>query len=330
MANKNRTVGIIGTGWIAEQMAKTLAPLAGYECLAVASRTQAKAEAFAKQFGIARAYGSYEAIAADPDVELIYIATPHSHHFQNAMMCIEHGKPVLCEKAFTANAREAIELIDFAHQRKVFITEAIWTRYMPLSLKVIDLVKSGAIGRPYTLSANLCYPNDKLNRMYNPELCGGALLDLGVYTLNFAAMIFGDNPLQTTGVCTKFDTGVDDQETITQFFSDKRMASLFCSQYPRSDRKGIISGDGGYIVVENINCPEIARQYDLDYKLVAEYPAPEHITGYEYQVIASFEAMDKGWIESPYMPHVETIRIMQLMDKLRQDWDVRYPNDEVK
>ncbi len=325
--DKNRKVGILGTGWIADKMAVTLGPLEGYECCAVASRTKEKAEEFAQRFGIKNAYGSYEELVKDPEVELVYIATPHSHHFQHSRLCIEHGKAVLCEKAFTANAREAEELIRLANEKKVFITEAIWTRYMPLSLQIIDLVRKGTIGHPYTVSANLCYPMAEKERIQRPELAGGALLDIGVYALNFAAMIYGDDIERTVSACTKTATGMDDQNSVTQFFSGNRMAVLYSSIYPRSDRKGIISGDNGYIVVENINNPEIARVYDLDYQLVAEYPAPEHITGYEYQVIASFEAMDKGLLESPYMPHKETIRIMKMMDELRREWGVVYPND---
>lgn len=322
-----RKVGIIGTGWIADKMATTLAPLEAYECYAVASRSKEKAEKFAANYGIAKAYGSYEELVQDPDIELVYIATPHSHHFEHSKLCIEHGKPVLCEKAFTANAREAEELIQLAESRGVFITEAIWTRYMPLSLQIIDLVRRGTIGHPYTVSANLCYPMAEKARIQRPELAGGALLDIGVYALNFAAMIYGDDIERTVSACTKTDTGMDDQNSITQFFSDNRMAVLYSSIYPRSDRKGIISGDYGYIVVENINCPEIARVYDLDYQLVAEYPAPAHITGYEYQVIESFKAIDRGLLESSYMPHKETIRIMKMMDALRKEWGVVYPND---
>ncbi len=327
MNQKNHKIGVIGTGWIAEKMTITLAQLEGYECHAVASRSQERADAFATQHGIAHAYGSYESLVTDKEVELVYIATPHSLHYEHARLCIEHNKPVLCEKAFTANAREAEALLQLAASRKVFIAEAIWTRYMPLSLKIIDLIQQGTIGHPYTLTANLCYPVAHKERIQRPELAGGALLDLGVYALNFAAMIYGDKIERTVSACTQTDTGIDAQESITQFFSNNRMAVLNSSIYPRSDRKGVISGDKGYIVVENINNPEVARVYDLDYQLVAEYPAPKQITGYEYQVLACFEAMKQGLIESPYMPHKETLRIMRIMDTLRKEWGVVFPND---
>ncbi len=323
----NRKVGILGAGHIAEKMAATLAMMDGYECSAVASRSKDKAEAFAQRFGIRHAYGSYEGLAKDAEVELIYVATPHSHHFQHAKLCIEHGKPVLCEKAFTANAKEAEELIRLAEEKGIFITEATWTRYMPLSLKIIDLIRNGVIGHPHTLSANLCYPIADKERIMRPELAGGALLDIGIYALNFAAMIYGDEIENTVSACTKTETGMDAQESITQFFSNNRMAVLYSSIYARSDRKGIISGDRGYMVVENINNPETARIYDLNYQQIAEYHAPEKITGYEYEVLASFEAIDKGLLESPYMPHKETLRLMHMMDTLRKEWGVVYPND---
>lgn len=248
-------------------------------------------------------------------------------HYDNAHMCIEKGKPVLCEKAFTANARQAEDLLTFAKEKGVFITEAIWTRYMPLSLKIQELLKEGVIGTPYTLSANLSYPISNKERIIRPELAGGALLDIGVYTLNFAAMAFGSDIAETHSVCQKTQTGVDAQESITLFYKDGRMATLQSSIYAKSDRMGVISGDKGHLIVENINCPESVRVVDENYKTIAVYHAPEQISGYEYQVYASIEAIEKGWLESPYMPHDETLRIMKQMDNLRKEWGVIYPCD---
>lgn len=320
-------IGIIGCGGIAKKMAATLGKMKEVQRYAVASRNQEKAQAFANEWGFEKAYGSYEELANDPQVDLIYIATPHAMHYNNARMCIEKGKPVLCEKAFTANARQAEELLSFAHEKKVFITEAIWTRYMPLSLTIQDLLKKGVIGTPYTLSANLSYPISDKERIIRPELAGGALLDIGVYTLNFAAMAFGDDIAETHSACQKTATGVDVQESITLFYKDGKMATLQSSIYAQSDRMGVISGDKGHLIVENINCPESVRVVDREYKTVAIYQAPEHITGYEYQVYASIEAIEKGWLESPYMPHAETLRIMRQMDNLRKEWGVVYPCD---
>lgn len=167
---------------------------------------------------------------------------------------------------------------------------------MPLSLTIQDLLKKGVIGTPYTLSANLSYPISDKERIIRPELAGGALLDIGVYTLNFAAMAFGDDIAETHSACQKTATGVDAQESITLFYKDGKMATLQSSIYAQSDRMGVISGDKGHLIVENINCPESVRVVDREYKTVAVYQAPEHITGYEYQVYASIEAIEKdGW-----------------------------------
>ena len=168
-------VGIIGAGHIARKMAHTLRDMEGVEPYAVASRNQENAEGFACEWGFTRAYGSYEDLADDPEVQLIYIATPHSHHFEQARMCLEKGKPVLCEKAFTANAEQAETLIRLSKEKQVFLTEAIWTRYMPFSETLRELVDGGTIGRVMMLTANIGYPIAEKERIVKPELCGGQL-----------------------------------------------------------------------------------------------------------------------------------------------------------
>ena len=324
---KNTRIGIIGCGWIAEKMAITLQGMEKVESYAIASRDLNKAETFAQKWNFTRAYGSYEEMLDDELVDLVYIATPHSHHYAHTRLSLLKGKPVLCEKAFTANAKEAEELLQLAKEKNLFLTEAIWTRYMPLSQTICELVDNGAIGRPQLLTANLCYPNYHKERMHKPELAGGALLDLGVYTLNFAAMVFGTDIIRTTSACIKTDTGVDAQNSITLEYADGKLAILCSSQMAKSDRQGIISGDKGFIIVDNINNPQKVSVYDSDYQLTAVYNCPPQITGYEYQVYASIEALENGWLESPFMPHQETLRIMRQMDELRKEWGVIYPSD---
>lgn len=202
-------LGIIGSGWIAEKMAITVAGMEGVEAYGIASRDLAKAQAFAKQWSFAHAYGSYEEMLDDEQVQLVYIATPHSHHYEHARMCLLRGKPVLCEKAFMATAWQAHDILDLAKETNIFIAEAIWTRYMPLSHQINELLQSGVIGEPRILSANLGYPNWHKERMYKPELAGGALLDLGVYPINFAFMAFGSDFEHVTSSCIKIDTGMD-------------------------------------------------------------------------------------------------------------------------
>lgn len=322
-------IGIIGTGWIAAKMAETLqsAPQ-GCQCYAVSSRTLEKAQQFAQQWGVEKAYGSYAEMVADPDVDLVYIATPHSHHYDNARLCIDHGKPCLVEKAFTANAQQAEDILAYAKQKGVFITEAIWTRYMPLSFKVKEIMDSGIIGKPEVLTATLCYNMTKKKRIFLPELCGGALLDVGVYCLNFARMYFGTDIVKTvSNVHIDQPSGMDVHEAISLSFADGRMANLQSGALCLNDRQGIISGTEGYIRVDNINCPELIEVY-RNYELVASYHKPaEMITGYEYQVFECRRCINAGLLESPLMPHAETISIMAQMDQLRKDWGVVYPMD---
>jgi predicted dehydrogenase len=323
--NKKTRIGIIGCGWIAEKMAITLQGMENVQAYAIASRDIHKARNFAKQWNFTHAYGSYEEMLDDEGVDLVYIATPHSHHYDHTRLSLLKGKPVLCEKSFTANAKQAEALIQLAKEKNLFLTEAIWTRYMPLSQTIRELIDSGVIGQPILLTANLGYPNYDWERMHKPELAGGALLDLGVYTLNFAAMVFGTDIVKTTSTCIKSATGIDAQNSITLEYADGKMAVLNSSLLAKSDRQGIISGDKGFMIVENINNPQQVRVYDEDYRLKATYDCPPQITGYEYQVYASIEAMNNGWLESPYMPHAETLRIMQQMDALRKEWGIIYP-----
>lgn len=322
-----RNIGIIGAGWIADKMAETLTGLDPEMKYAIASRDKAKAEAFARRWGFKKAYGSYRELVEDPDVDLVYIATPHSHHFEHSSLAINAGKPVLCEKAFTANAREAEQLLDLAHKKGIFITEAIWTRYMPLSLKIKELIDGGAIGQPRLLNASLCYYMEFKERILRPDLCGGALLDLGVYSLNFCRMYFGADIAGTTSTCVKGKTGMDMHDMISLEYSDGRIANLQASTLCLCGRIGQICGSEGYILVDNINCPQSATLFK-DYQPVEKFRIPDtQITGYEYQVTASFDAIDKGLLESPYMPHQETLDIMKQMDGLRREWGIVYPMD---
>ena len=324
--NKLR-VGTIGAGWIADKMAEALSPLDEAEVLAIASRSLEKARQFADERGISRAYGSYEELVEDPDVDLVYVATPHSHHYPHARLALQHGKPVLVEKAFTANAREAEALLTLARERHLFITEAIWTRYMPLSMKVKEIMDSGIIGEPRILTATLCYEMEQKERIIRPDLCGGALLDLGVYVLNFARMYFGTDIVRTVTNCHLGPSGMDMMESISLSFRDGRMANLQAGCLTLNDRQGIISGKEGYIRIDNVNCPERIEVW-RNYELVEVYERPEGmVNGYEYQVLECKRCLEAGLTESPMMPHEETLSIMRQMDALRKDWGVKYPMD---
>ena len=314
-------LGIIGAGHISIKMARTLAGKPqGCECYAVASRDLEKARAFASEYGSSKAYGSYRELVEDPEVDIVYIATPHSFHHEHTRMALECGKPCLVEKAFTMNAREAEDLVNISESRGVFLTEAIWTRYLPMSHKVAELLSNGVIGEPKLLRASLCYPVSYKERIQRPELGGGALLDLGVYVLNFARMYFGTDIVKTATSCVTGPTGVDLQESISLTYGDGRMANLQVSALCINDRQGIISGTEGSIIVDNVNCPsriDVYRGYDLVQTI--GLPA-DFITGFEYQVFECQRCLSEGLVESPMMPHNETVAVMRQMDGLREAW----------
>ncbi len=318
-------IGILGAGSIAGTLAETMNRMPQVELYGIASRNKNKAEAFAEKYNIKHAYGSYEDMVKDPEIQLVYIATPHSEHYNNAKLCLDHGKHVLCEKSFAVNAIQAQEMIDLAKQKNLLITEAMWVRYMPMVETLRNVLDSGIIGTPMTLTANLCYLIDQVPRLTDPALAGGALLDVGVYTLTFAAIVFGDEVSEIHSSFIKTDSGVDAQNSITLHYSEGRMAVLNSSIRVLSDRKGIVYGTEGFLIVENINNFESISVYNKNRELVETHVCPPQISGYEYQIEASMEAINNGLTECPQMPHEATIQVMRIMDQLRKQWGIRYP-----
>ncbi len=323
-------VGILGAGNIAGSMAEALEGLQKEEkaCLwAVASRSYEKAKEFAKTWNAVKVYESYEKMAEDPQVELIYIATPHSFHYEHAKLCIERGKNVLVEKAFTANARQAEGLFALAKEKNVFITEAIWTRYLPSREIITAQLEAGVIGTPQILEAEFSVPNFDKPRMHDPALCGGALLDLGVYVLTTASVYFGDEIVKTESSCVKYATGVDATDLIRLTYKNGRAAELRCSMVDAKRNCVKICGTNGYISWDSNNNPRNVELHRKNGSLVRKIAIPSQINGYEYEVLASREAILKGRRECAAMPHAETLRIMRQMDALRTAWGVKYPYD---
>lgn len=321
-------VGIIGAGWIAEKAAITLNGLETCEAYAIASRTLDKAQAFAEKWQIPQAYGSYTELINDPAVDLVYIATPHSHHYDVTKEALMADKPCLVEKAFMANLRQAKEIVDLAHERKVFLAEAIWTRYQPVVQMVRDLISNGRIGEPRLVTATLGYSMGEKPRIMRADLCGGALLDLGVYALNFVRMFFPADIVSIDSQCVKSKTGMDLTNAITLVLSDGLLCNLQSSAACVGDNIGVIAGPEGNLIIDNINNPQKITVNTHDRVFVEDIHVPWQITGYEYQFLACREALFEGLLEPREMPHEETLYIMQLMDELRRKWGVRYPMDE--
>ncbi|MDR0411984.1 MAG: Gfo/Idh/MocA family oxidoreductase [Treponema sp.] len=318
-------VGILGAGNIAGKMAQTLV-LMGTEASAVASRDLGKARAFADKFHVKTAYGSYEELYQS-DVDLVYVATPHSHHYAQMRDCLENGKHVLCEKAFTINTAQAREILELGRRKGLLVAEAIWTRYMPMRKVMDEILASRVVGRPMILTANLDYVSQTLERLIRPELAGGALLDLGVYTINFALMCFGSSIKRIESTFVPFSTGVDAMSNTTLVYDDDRMAMIHSSMMCRSDRRGMVFGEKGYIEFININNCEGIRVFDANDRLINSYETPKQLTGFEYQVTACERAITTGLTECPEMPHSEILKVMEIMDKIRGVWGVKYPEE---
>ena len=323
-------VGIIGCGRIARTMADTINNTKGFELYAVAARDIERANAFKEEFNASVSYGSYEELVSDDNVELVYVATPHSHHKDHMLLCLNHNKPILCEKAFTVNEAEAKEVLDLAKEKGLFVGEAIWTRYMP-SRKIIDkIIGEGKIGRVTSVTANLGYQISDKERIIDPALGGGALLDIGIYPLNFALMARNNvNVKALTGVCTKAETGVDLQDSMVICFEDGSIATIFADAEITSDRRGYIYGTKGYIEVENINNPEVIRVYDNSRKpfMNTEIIIKKDYNGYEYELLEAKKCIEEGKIESEMMSHKETLRVMRFMDAFRASWGVKLSNE---
>lgn len=330
-------VAILGAGGIAHTMADTLVQMAGdsrysslVEPYAVAARDADRASDFAQKYGFDVSYGSYDELLADPKVDLVYIATPHALHAEQGIACLKAGKNILVEKSFTANASQAKQLLDVAEESGLLCTEAIWTRYMPSRTIIADLIKSGAIGEVQAATANLCYPTTAKARMTDPAMAGGALLDVGVYPLNFFDMALGADTSERkissiTTSMVPYKTGVDATDSITLQYDDGVMATATASMMCCSDRSGAIWGTKGYMVCQNINDIEGIDLYDLDHKLTRHIDVPAQLTGYEYEVATAADAILDGKRECLEITHADTLRIMRLMDQIRDIWGLKYP-----
>ena len=324
-------LGILGAGKIACSMAETVKKLnaaGNHEVIltAVGSRDLSKAQSFIKDHNLAscKAYASYLELVSAPDVDGIYVATPHNFHKEHALLAIKHSKHVLVEKSFTANLKEAQEVIKVALEHKVTVTEAIWTRYQPMRSLVQNLLSSGIIGTPTYISANLGYNISFKDRIVKPELAGGALLDLGVYVLNFALMFFG-HPDNVEASAVKNALGVDMQESISLSWNDGRMASLQATALAQSDRHGVIYGSKGFIEVDNVNNPERCRVYDCNYNLMKTVERPQQLTGFEYELLEWSHCALEHKNQCPSMSHDETLYIMGLMDSIRAQLGIKFP-----
>lgn len=320
--------GILGPGAIAHQFAKALLTLEDAVLWAVGSRDLQRAQEFAHTYAIPKAYGSYEELVADEQVDIIYIATPHGFHKEGIVLCLNAGKAVLCEKAFTINACEAREVIELARQKNLFLMEAMWTRFLPAVKKVREWLAQGVIGDIHMLKADFGIRREggPHNRLTDPVLGGGALLDVGVYPVSFASMVFGRQPESIKSLVHIGPTGVDQQCAMIFGYNEGRMASLTAAIETETTHDAFIFGTEGYIHIPNFFRAEKATLHLMDGR--NEEFGPEFAsTGYQYEAMEAMECLRRGEIESKVMPLDETVAILETMDMLRAQWNFKYPKE---
>lgn len=318
--------GILAPGTIAHKFAQGLKCVEDANLLAVGSRSLERARDFARQFDILRAYGSYEELIADPEVDVIYVATPHPMHKDAVLMCLKAGKAVLCEKPITLNAKEAEEIINYARESKVFLMEAMWSRFLPAAAKVREWLKRGIIGDVRMIKADFGFRCDwnTENRLLKPELGGGALLDVGIYVISFASMIFGKEPSNISSLSNIGETGVDEQFASIFGYENGELAVLTAAVRTDTTHDAYIYGTKGYIHIPSFWQANSAAVY-VNGKVVESFIVENNISGYSYEVQEVNSCLRKGKIESSEMPLVETLAIMKTMDRLREQWKFKYP-----
>ena len=321
-------VGIIGSGNIARQMAATINQVDGIELYAIASRSYKKAEKFQKEFDATCAYGTYEDLANDSKVDLVYIATPHATHYENMMLCLKRGKAVLCEKPFTLTKRQAEEVIKYAEQNKIFLCEAMWVRFQPLAKKIETLLADGVIGEPRLAIVNKGEINNIGPSDVDPGLGGSALLGNGVYSLTAASLALGTKVVRTEACGIFMENGVDGAVSFSLLFKNNTMAHLSCSLIANEHNAWYICGSKGIMEIRGVSRLLTIDIYNNKRELVQHYDAPKMISGYEYELLACKNALESNALECSEITHSETLRIMGLLDELRRKVGIVFSDED--
>lgn len=320
--------GILGTGNIAHQFARGLSVLTDAELVAVGSRSQETADAFGDEFGVGRRHPSYEALANDPDVDAIYVSTPHSLHRENSLLCLDAGKAVLCEKPFTINAREAEEVVKAAREKQLFLMEAMWTRFLPALVRVRELLAERAIGDVRMVAADFGFRTNvnPKSRLFDPALGGGALLDVGVYPVSLASMILGA-PARVAGLAHLGETGVDEQGAIVLGYAGGQIANLYTAVRTNTPHDARIMGTNGSIQINSPWWKPTALTVSVAGAEPEVVELPYEGNGYNYEAAEVGRCLRAGKLESDHMPLDETLAIMRTLDQIRAEWGLKYPMD---
>ncbi|HEY7045865.1 MAG TPA: Gfo/Idh/MocA family oxidoreductase [Jatrophihabitantaceae bacterium] len=319
--------GILGAGGIAATVGPEIAAAEGNDVAAVGARDLDRAAALADRVGAPRSYGSYAELAADPDVDVVYIATTHGQHHEHALLCLQAGKPILVEKAFTLNARQAREVIAEARARQLFCMEGMWMRLNPLIIKAQEIAASGRIGDVISVHADLShlFPYDPNHRLYDLAAGGGSLLDLGVYPATFAWLFLGrPDVVQTVGALAP--TGADASAAMQWGYADGRFAQVSCSAQGTNPLTGLVAGTAGWISIGQ-------RVHRAPYITVHDDAGDEEFrqtitaTGFDHEINEVARCLRAGELESPRAPLDETLAILEVLDQARAQLGVRYAAD---
>jgi predicted dehydrogenase len=321
--------GILGTGNIATSFATGVATMPDAELAAVGSRNQATADAYGDRFQIERRYASYRELVNDPEVDVVYIATPHSLHLENMLLCFEADKAVLCEKPFTINAAQARQAIRRARQCKLFVMEATWMRFTPLMVELRKMLADGVIGEIRMVNADfgIRAEYDPLFRLFNPELGGGGMLDVGIYPLSLAQMLLG-TPAQVVGLAELGQTGVDEQSASVLGYEGGQLAVLHNAIRTETPQEATIVGAEGWIRIDAPWWMPQAMTIQKSGTTPRHLEIPFAANGYTYEAAEVHHCLREGKLESPLMPLDETIAVMETMDALRAQWGMRYPMEK--
>ncbi|MBM3495232.1 MAG: Gfo/Idh/MocA family oxidoreductase, partial [Armatimonadetes bacterium] len=297
---------------------------------AVASRTPGRADAFADKWNVAKRYGSYEELVADPDIDAVYVSTPHPYHAPCSLLAIEAGKPVLCEKPFTVNAAQARKVVGAARARGVFVMEAMWTRFFPIMARMRDIVAERAVGDVLMVHADFGFRAgvNPEGRLFSPALAGGGLLDVGVYPISLASMLLG-KPDRVSGLATVGETGVDESAAIALGYPSGALASLTTGVRVNTPHTAFICTTEGSISIPSPWwVPE--RMTVRHGQAMEDYYEPKAASGFEYEIREASRCIREGLKESPILPLDETVAIVETMDQLRALWGVRYPMEDAQ
>ena len=314
---KNYKWGILGAARIANKFAEGLKILPNAERYAIASRSQDRAEAFKEKHGFTKAFGSYEEMLADRELDIVYIATTNNLHFEHTMQCLEAGKAVLCEKPFASNLLQVEQMVKKAREKNVFLMEALWSRFIPSMIQFKEQVENGAVKRPLLLQCNFGFisPFDPENRIYNPVLGGGSVPDIGIYPVFTAMYLFG-KPESIEVMSVPAPTGTDWTTSILFKHKKKEISMLTSSFEMVLDNEARVYGEGGYLKLHSMfHMPTCLSLRTNDGK-ETDIPLNSTGNGYNYEAVEVMNCLDKGLIESPCLPHAFSIELMQVLDEV--------------